>query len=99
VRCRVELILEEIPVLGFHYLFFTLYCSLINFFLFFLSFTLQLFPYQPAVLGGIQINLSEPHRDRFMPLTFEVCGVDGSVEDCLHQLIPGAKSKSLFPLK
>ena len=30
-----------------------------------------------AVIGGIQINLSEPHRDRFMPLTFEICERNG----------------------
>lgn len=51
-----------------------------------------------AVLGGVQINLSEPHRDRFMPLTFEVCDKDGTVTDHLGELVQGAASQSLFPL-
>ena len=51
-----------------------------------------------AVLGGVQINLSEPHRDRFMPLTFEVCDTNGTVTDYLPELVNGETSKSLFPL-
>ena len=52
-----------------------------------------------AVIGGIQINLSEPHRDRFMPLTFEVMEQNGTVTDYLKELVPGETSQSLFPLK
>ncbi len=51
-----------------------------------------------AVLGGIQVNLSDPHRDRFMPMTFEMCEQDGTVTDLMGALVPGTTSKSLFPL-
>ena len=58
-----------------------------------------------AILGGIQINLTDPAQDRFLPLVFEIYDpVAGTTVDLLPMVVDpevhqnGGVSRSIFPL-